>query len=261
MRSKFVNGGLAVAACLGVASLLLVDQPDAEAQTRGRQSPGLEASITGADSFKSYCASCHGLSAKGNGPIASRLRVDPPDLTTLARRNDGRFPSDRVRGFIDGSGRELQAHGPSDMPVWGPIFRAFDPLDARVRQRIDNLVKYLESIQAPSTGANDTGSQLFRSHCSSCHGATGQGNGPIAEHLRQKPADLTTFTTRNGGTFPRERVYRIIDGRGVPSHGDGDMPVWGEVFKRGTSGAGAGTVESRIEAIVRYLEGIQRRPA
>jgi mono/diheme cytochrome c family protein len=119
---------------------------------------------------------------------------------------------------------------------------------------------HIESIQVPSTGAKDAGSQLFRAHCATCHGRTGRGDGPMADQLRQAPPDLTKFTARNGGVFPRERVYRIIDGRGVPSHGDRDMPVWGDVFKQ-TEGVPASDVKTRIEAIVRYLEGIQERAA
>jgi mono/diheme cytochrome c family protein len=99
---------------------------------------------------------------------------------------------------------------------------------------------------------------LFRTHCSSCHGSTAIGNGPLADQLRNAPPDLTKFTARNGGVFPRERVYRIVDGREVPSHGDRDMPVWGDVFKTGGSAA---EVKARIEAIVRYLEAIQQRAA
>jgi ethanolamine utilization microcompartment shell protein EutL len=74
------------------------------------------------------------------------------------------------------------------------------------------------------------------------------------------PPDLTQFTRRNGGMFPSERVYRIIDGRDVSSHGDREMPVWGDVFKT-LGGSSAATVKARIDAIVRYLEGIQERPA
>jgi hypothetical protein len=72
------------------------------------------------------------------------------------------------------------------------------------------------------------------------------------------PPDLTQFARRNGGMFPSERVYRIIDGRDVPSHGDREMPVWGDIFKLGASGADA---KARIDAIVRCLAGIQERGA
>ena len=69
------------------------------------------------------------------------------------------------------------------------------------------------------------------------------------------------YTRRNGGMFPGERVYRIIDGRDVPSHGDREMPVWGDVFRMTPSSSAIAGVKARIDAVVRYLEGIQERGA
>jgi mono/diheme cytochrome c family protein len=223
-----------------------------------QQAPSiLTESLAGRDSFALYCAPCHGSGGRGDGPVAPALRARPADLTTLAQRNDGALPRDRVRDFVTGTGRQLAAHGTTEMPVWGSMFRAFES-DARARERIENLVTYIESIQLPSTGANDAGSQLFRTYCASCHGATGRGNGPLADQLRRRPPDLTQFTRRNAGTFPSERVYRIIDGRDVASHGDREMPVWGDIFKMGASRPDA---KAQIDAIVRYLAGIQERGA
>jgi mono/diheme cytochrome c family protein len=214
-------------------------------------------SLAGRDSFALYCAPCHGAGGRGDGPVGSALRTRPANLTTLAQRNEGAFPRDRVRDFVTGTGRQLAAHGTTEMPVWGPMFRSFES-DARVRERIENLLTYVESLQMPSTGANDEGSRLFRSHCAPCHGSTARGNGPVAEQMRRTPPDLTQYTRRNGGVFPTERVHRIVDGRDVPSHGDREMPVWGDVFKIGSPGS---AVKARIDAIVRYLAGIQERGA
>lgn len=214
-------------------------------------------SLAGRDSFELYCAPCHGGGGRGDGPVSSALRVRPSDLTTLAQRNDGSFPRDRVREFVIGTGRPLAAHGTTEMPVWGPMFRTFES-DARVRERIENLLTYVESLQLPSTGVNDEGSRLFRAHCATCHGATGHGNGPVAEHMRRLPPDLTQYTRRNGGVFPTERVLRIVEGGDIPSHGNREMPVWGDVFRIGSSPA---AVRARIDAIVRYLAGIQVRGA
>jgi mono/diheme cytochrome c family protein len=228
----------------------------AEAPVAADQQPSiLTESLAGRDTFEQTCAACHGRGGRGDGPVASALRSRPADLTTLAQRNDGAFPRERVRDFVTGSGRQLAAHGTTEMPVWGPLFRAFES-DLRVRERIDNLVAFLETIQLPSTGTHDIGAQLFRTHCASCHGTTGRGDGPLAVQMRRPPPDLTQFTQRNGGTFPSERVFRIVDGRDVPSHGDREMPVWGDVFKLGSSGS---AVKDRIDAIVRYLAGIQER--
>jgi len=214
-------------------------------------------SLAGKDSYGMYCAPCHGPTGRGDGPVAPALRARPADLTTLAQRNDGSFPRDRVRDFVSGTARPLAAHGTTEMPVWGPMFRTFES-SARARERIENLLTYVESIQVPSTGPNDDGGRLFRTHCASCHGPTGRGNGPVADHLRRMPPDLTQYTRRNGGVFPEALVHRIIEGGEVPSHGNREMPVWGDVFRVGASAA---EVTARIEAIVRYLAGIQRREA
>jgi mono/diheme cytochrome c family protein len=220
-------------------------------------------SLVGSTSFDLYCASCHGRGGTGDGPVASALRIRPADLTQLARRHNGTFPRAQVRAFIEGTDRQPPAHGSSEMPVWGPTFRGLETSDARVKVRLDNLVAYIESIQAvPSAPAatEADGAALFRSYCASCHGVNGKGDGPMAGQLRQMPADLTRFATRNGGVFPEAKVARIVDGRDVAAHGASDMPVWGNVFKRAPDGDAA-RVRARIAAIVTFLASIQQRPA
>jgi mono/diheme cytochrome c family protein len=113
----------------------------------------------------------------------------------------------------------------------------------------------------PDAAAIALGGQLFRTHCATCHGEHARGNGPLADQLRRHPPDLTTFTARNGGVFPSELVYRIIDGRGIASHGDKEMPIWGDAFKTSRDGLTVDTVQKRIGALVRYLEAIQKRAA
>ena len=56
-------------------------------------------------------------------------------------------------------------------------------------------------------------------------------------------------------------MHRIIDGRDVPSHGDREMPVWGDVFSGSREGGTSDSAKARIDAIVRYLQGIQERVA
>lgn len=114
---------------------------------------------------------------------------------------------------------------------------------------------------APVTATIATGGQLFRAYCATCHGEHARGNGPLAEQLRHAPPDLTKFTARNGGVFPSERVYRIIDGRDVPSHGDREMPIWGDAFRTSRDGFSSDAVKGRIDALVKYLEAIQQRAA
>jgi mono/diheme cytochrome c family protein len=108
--------------------------------------------------------------------------------------------------------------------------------------------------------AND-GATLFRLHCAACHGGDATGNGPMARTLRHNPADLTRLAQRNGGAFPAARVRRIVEGRDVDSHGDRDMPVWGDVFRRRGDERSEDRAAARIRAIVTYLETIQHRAA
>ena len=110
----------------------------------------LTESLAGRDTFALYCSPCHGATGHGDGPVAAALRARPTDLTMLAQQNGGMFPRARVRDYIVGTGRQIAAHGTTEMPIWGPMFRAFES-DARVRERIENLVEYLESIQPPSS--------------------------------------------------------------------------------------------------------------
>jgi mono/diheme cytochrome c family protein len=102
---------------------------------------------SGKEMYKQYCASCHGLDGKGDGPAAPALKVPTTNLTTLAVKNGGTFPAAHVSAVIQGDAMTA-AHGSKDMPVWGPIFHAMGGhSQAQVQLRIRNLTTYLESIQ------------------------------------------------------------------------------------------------------------------
>jgi mono/diheme cytochrome c family protein len=102
--------------------------------------------VKGSDLFANYCAVCHGSDAKGSGPLAPLLKAPPADLTVLGKTNGGQFPSERVRRTIAGDD-EVTSHGSRTMPVWGPIFRQIQSDQVPANVRLENLVKYLESIQ------------------------------------------------------------------------------------------------------------------
>jgi len=99
--------------------------------------------------FRTYCASCHGTSARGDGPLAASMRRQPANLTEIAKRNGGVYPSEMVDRVIDGR-QQVRGHGGPDMPVWGDAFlRTTDGgSEATVRLKIQALVAYLDSIQA-----------------------------------------------------------------------------------------------------------------
>jgi mono/diheme cytochrome c family protein len=97
--------------------------------------------------YKQYCAACHGADGKGRGPATPTLNMRAPDLTTLSKRHDSKFPFDYVESVLR-FGPGFSAHGSAEMPVWGPIFQYLENYnEAAVRQRIRNLCDYLESIQ------------------------------------------------------------------------------------------------------------------
>jgi mono/diheme cytochrome c family protein len=109
--------------------------------------PPLIDSIRGDNLYKAYCASCHGVAAKGNGPMAQWLRVQPADLTRIAARNGGDFPLARVERIISGEQLLPSGHGTRGMPVWGPVFSQVTRDQDFGRVRIDNLARYLRDIQ------------------------------------------------------------------------------------------------------------------
>ena len=99
--------------------------------------------------YHHYCASCHGIDGTGDGPVAASLRTQPTDLTTLALRNGGRFDLPAVITVIDGR-RQVAAHGPREMPVWGAIFveESEGPYpEYTTLLRAKTLADYIESIQ------------------------------------------------------------------------------------------------------------------
>jgi len=106
--------------------------------------------LRGAATFKTSCAPCHGAAAHGDGPMADALRFAPADLTTIARRNGGKFPSEKVAKIIDGR-EAVKGHGGTDMPIWGDAFKSHVGYDEkRVKAVIADLVQYLATLQAPA---------------------------------------------------------------------------------------------------------------
>ena len=103
---------------------------------------------TGPEVYKTYCASCHGVSARGDGPLATHLRFSPPDLTLLAKKNGGTFDDAQVHRIIDGR-KAVKGHGGPDMPVWGDAFKRSGEgySEEAVKARIDGLVTHLKSLQ------------------------------------------------------------------------------------------------------------------
>ena len=108
--------------------------------------PSSTSAASGPEMFNTYCAVCHGKSGKGDGPAAASLKKVPSDLTQIAHRNGGKYPDLQVRQTLI---EEVHgAHGSSEMPVWGPVFKSIDMGDSLWRLRVQNLVEYIHTIQA-----------------------------------------------------------------------------------------------------------------
>ena len=147
MTSRSGLWGAFVAAALFSVSLLAADgRSPIDQQAAPNNAP------LGGYLFKTYCASCHGTGARGDGPLAAAMTRRPANLTEIAKRNKETYPSELVFRIIDGR-TKVPGHGGPDMPVWGDAFmRSADNLDeASVKHRIQALVDYLETIQSRDT--------------------------------------------------------------------------------------------------------------
>ena len=146
MRHPGIGSSLLARTALPAAFLVAVGMAWAQAPAQ----PETAAAQKGAVVYVRYCVSCHGKSARGDGPLAADLRVAVPDLTTLAARNGGRFPQQRVERIV-GSGEPLRGHGTPDMPAWGDAFKKTAGIDAATpEEAIRNVTHYVWSLQRTS---------------------------------------------------------------------------------------------------------------
>jgi mono/diheme cytochrome c family protein len=135
---------------MSALGMFLVSAAGAAAQTKPaaeKQYEQLIFSVRGPDLYRAHCAACHGPEGKGNGPVGAALKTKPADLTMLAKNNGGKFPTQRIQKFISGDDPSLLSHGTREMPVWGPIFHQIEEDQDFGKVRLQNLIKYLETIQ------------------------------------------------------------------------------------------------------------------
>jgi len=248
------------------------------AQTKLETRPIQPVGVSGDEMFKTYCASCHGLDGKGRGPAAAALKVPATDLTKMAQRAGGKFEKEKIimgLGAMPASG----AHGTTDMPVWGDVFRGSRQNEALVQLRLSNLTDYLGKIQDPPPAAAkpkvseakaaepqrvslrsvpmNNGPEMFRTYCASCHGVDAKGTGPVAKTLKAPPSDLTLLARKNGGKFPANKVMGILgDLPGTDAHGSKEMPIWGDLLRTVDR---PDAVKLRLSNITDYLKSIQAK--
>jgi len=114
----------------------------------------------------------------------------------------------------------------------------------------------------------DAGKMEYEAHCAICHGTSGAGNGEMRRYLTKAPSDLTTIAKRNGGAFPNQLVWELIDGRSateIGPHGAREMPVWGQRYRMealmqaSTAAEPEWYVRNRIVALLDYLARMQAK--
>lgn len=127
---------------------------------------------------------------------------------------------------------------------------------------------FLCSGLASAQVSNDLGKIEFVNNCAACHGVDGKGNGALGNLLQRSPPDLTMLAKNNNGVLPMNRLYQVMEGVGVPSHGAREMPIWGQEYlveesqklreARGSYDAPA-VVRARILTLLEYISRIQAR--
>jgi mono/diheme cytochrome c family protein len=122
--------------------------------------------------------------------------------------------------------------------------------------RLENLVKYLESIQLGRSSSS--GAELYKQHCAVCHGNDLKGTGAAPEPYRAPP-DLTTLARRHGGQFPDAYVMDVLrNGAVMPAHGPAQMPVWGTDFRMRDRSDGT-EVTLRLANLTNYIKSLQAK--
>jgi len=136
----FTMGGLVLGLVFG--SVVLAQ----DATPKIKKVPVSQTSASsGKEMYHSYCASCHGVDGTGNGPAAPALKKAPTNLTQLAQKNGGKFPTDRIQASLKDN--YDAPHGSKDMPVWGPLFSSVSAENtAMVQLRIKNVTDYIGTL-------------------------------------------------------------------------------------------------------------------
>jgi mono/diheme cytochrome c family protein len=147
MRYSYWKAGLALAGAIGLCVSVSAQQPQADKPKVQTATVQPNASVEGRDNFVEYCAVCHGLFAKGDGPAAPAMKAKVPDLTILAQKTGGKLNKLAMQDTIVGTKKQTPAHGSVDMPIWGPVFRSMNADPNIAKLRVQNLVDYIESIQ------------------------------------------------------------------------------------------------------------------
>lgn len=121
------------------------------------------------------------------------------------------------------------------------------------------LMASATQVVAADASVEQSGKDRYLQYCAVCHGAGAKGDGPFANLMTTRPADLTQLAAKAGGDFPFGKVYDTIDGRNMlTAHGSTDMPIWGRELKDDGPG-GETALRGRLVETIVYLRSIQAK--
>jgi cbb3-type cytochrome c oxidase subunit III len=181
--------------------------------------------------FISHCQLCHGPDAKGNGPLAQNLGINPVDLTRTIRSRSETM----LRRIISGqggptvTGRDRHNLLTDAMPDWGKVF-SDDQIDALIA-----YLKYLGTAKHNLMGDPRQGYELYQQYCAVCHGEDGYGDGVMTQIMDLEPMDHTNPVVMNSMSN-EELITAILEGNGEY------MPAWNGILER-----------DEVEALVSYI--------
>lgn len=175
--------------------------------------------------FTTYCYLCHGMSGKGDGPLAANMKVAPIDLT---KPKLGQKTEAEIQCLIDGS---CKSHASSDMSKWSRY------IPEPKMKALVSYVRYLSTSKNPLIGNPDAGEHVYEQYCSPCHGKKGKGDGIMGGILSVKPADHTN-SEKMDNRSNTELIEIITNGRGK----DSLMPGWKGILS-----------EKEIDDVVSYM--------
>jgi mono/diheme cytochrome c family protein len=119
----------------------------ATSTTAVQNEPSRQDMNSGPHLYQEFCASCHGDTGAGDGPLGTTLPRRASDLTMLTQRNGGTFPRAAVLAVVEAT-RPVPAHAKPAMPNWREVFYRLEYGSERaVRKRIDALVAHIETLQ------------------------------------------------------------------------------------------------------------------
>lgn len=153
---------------------------------------------SGAGLFARHCATCHGATARGDGPDAPLFAIPPANLIPVVRDRD---IEELVPVLRNGAERML----------------AFEPEALRARTaEVEDLSTYLARLPDIDWKLAERGEEVFVDRCEICHGPFGRP-GPGVPPGVGVPRALSTAAFQRAVTDPQLLVIVRHGRRGMPA--------------------------------------------